>query len=266
MYDEFAHLWPLISPHADYIAEAKVWRAELTTRLGPGRHEILELGVGGGHNLHHVLNPSCEGSRASPDGCGCRRDNASGSTFEFDVTAVDISEKMLAGSKQLNPDAEHLVGDMRSVRLGRTYDAVLIHDAITCLVSEDELHATFETVKYHLKPSGLFITTPDWYAETFPGVRASHDTNRDGEKELTYFSYSHVPDQTETKIETIFIYMIKEDGQLRTEQDRHIAGLFPLDTWVSLLAQSGFHVEKLPYGDDNDDGHDAHLFVSALIG
>ena len=40
--------------------------------------------------------------------------------------------------------------------------------------------------------------------------------------------------------------MIKEDGQLRIEQDRHIAGPFPLDTWVSLLAQSGFHIEKLP--------------------
>ena len=37
---------------------------------------------------------------------------------------------MLELSRTLNPDCEHLEGDMRTLRLGRTFDAVLIHDAV----------------------------------------------------------------------------------------------------------------------------------------
>ena len=79
MYDEFAHLWPLIGPPEDYAAEASYWREALRAMLGPGRHEVLELGVGGGSNLSHL-------------------------TEDFQATAVDISEKMLANSIKLNPD------------------------------------------------------------------------------------------------------------------------------------------------------------------
>jgi len=35
---------------------------------------------------------------------------------------------MLELSRTINPELEHLVGDMRTIRLGRTFDAVLIHD------------------------------------------------------------------------------------------------------------------------------------------
>ena len=51
LYDEFAHLWPLISAPEEYAVEAQHWRDALREKLGPGRHEILELGVGGGHNI-----------------------------------------------------------------------------------------------------------------------------------------------------------------------------------------------------------------------
>ncbi len=53
MYNEFAHLWPLISDPKEYAVEASFWRDALRAELGPGRHEILELGVGGGNNLSH---------------------------------------------------------------------------------------------------------------------------------------------------------------------------------------------------------------------
>ena len=120
MYDEFAHLWTLISAPEDYAEEARYWRDALREKLGPGRHEILELGVGGGNNLSHL-------------------------TSGFQATAVDISEKMLANSTRLNPGVEHHVGDMRTVRLEREFKAVLIHDAISYLTTEDDLRKTFAT-------------------------------------------------------------------------------------------------------------------------
>jgi hypothetical protein len=37
---------------------------------------------------------------------------------------------MLGLSRALNPECEHLAGDTRTLPLGRTFDAVLVHDAI----------------------------------------------------------------------------------------------------------------------------------------
>ncbi|MQG68365.1 MAG: class I SAM-dependent methyltransferase [SAR202 cluster bacterium] len=265
MYDGFAHLWPLVSPHADYIDEARHWRKELIARIGPGMHDILELGVGGGHNLHHVLNPDCDGSQTTLRGCDCRRGaGLPQAAPELKLTAVDLSETMLAMSASLNPEVEHLVGDMRNVRLNRKFSAVLIHDAITCMLTEDDLRDTFETAKVHLAPGGLFITAPDWYKDTFPGLRTSHHTRRNSQAELTYFEYNHDSGLSDTTMESIFVYFIKEAGQLRVEQDRHISGLFPMKTWIELLAQAGFETEDVHYPDDAD-GRQEHLLVSTLV-
>jgi hypothetical protein len=75
--DEFAGYWPLMSPPEQYAREAEICRDALRRRLGPGRHDVLELGVGGGHNMSHLtgdfrftavdLSPAI-GSAGSPRG------------------------------------------------------------------------------------------------------------------------------------------------------------------------------------------------------
>lgn len=238
MYYEFAHLWTLISDPADYADEAKQWRDILRAKLGPGRHEILELGVGGGNNLSHL-------------------------TADFQGTAVDISAQMLSNSIRLNPDVEHHVGDMRMVRLGRKFKAVLIHDAISYLLTEDELRETFATARAHLESGGVFITAPDLFRETFDGTQVTHEVRKDVNPEFTFIEYTHDPDPKDTTLESIYFYMIKEDGVLRVEQDQHIKGIFPIDTWLSLLDEFGFEPEKWPYP-VHDDGREAYLIGGVL--
>jgi SAM-dependent methyltransferase len=238
MYDEFAHLWTLISKPEDYAEEARYWREALRAKLGPGRHEILDLGAGGGNNLSHL-------------------------TGDFKATAVDISEKMLANSMRLNPSVEHHVGDMRTVRLGRKFRAVLIHDAISYMLTEDELRAAFATARAHLEPGGVLVTAPDWFTETFRGTTVSHEVRADTEPEFTYIEYTHDPDPNDTTLETVFIYILREDGRLRIEQDRHITGIFPLATWFRLLDEAGFDAEKIEYP-VAEDGHDMFLLVGVL--
>ncbi|MCI0439948.1 MAG: class I SAM-dependent methyltransferase [Chloroflexi bacterium] len=239
MYDEFAHLWTLISAPEDYAEEASYWRDALRAKLGPGRHEILELGVGGGNNLSHLVG-------------------------EFQATAVDASEGMLQNSMRLNPGVEHHVGDMRSVRLGRAFDAVLIHDAICYMLTEEDLRATFATARAHLKPGGVLIVAPDWFRETFPGTTlTTHPARRDGHVELSFVEFDYDPNPEDTTIETIFVYFIREGGKLRVEQDTHVTGLFPIQTWLDLMAEAGFEVEKRPY-DVHEDGHESWLLVGTL--
>src|SRR5690606_24963175 len=99
MYTELAEWWPLLSAPEDYAEEAALYAHTLrdhgASGVGQARPHVLELGSGGGNNAVHLI--------------------AAG----FDMTLVDLSPEMLAVSRRLNPHAEHVQGDMRTVRLGR---------------------------------------------------------------------------------------------------------------------------------------------------
>jgi hypothetical protein len=47
------------------------------------------------------------------------------------------------------------------------------------------------------------------------------------------------------------------------ERDHHRFGLFPVATWLRLLNETGFEVEKRPY-DVHDDHHESFLLVGVL--
>ncbi|MBP9024754.1 MAG: class I SAM-dependent methyltransferase [Phycisphaerae bacterium] len=223
LYSEFAQYWRLMSAPEEYAAEAALWREAIRSRLGPGRHRMLELGVGGGHNMSHL-------------------------TGDFDFTAADIAPAMIEQARMLNPGVEFHVGDMRTMRLSRTFDGVLIHDAIDYMRSEDDLRAVFGTAAAHLRPGGIFITSPDWFRDTFRDPQIGCRSNTDGQTELTYFEYTYDPDPSDTTIETLMWYLIREGGgKPLVEQDHHVLGLFPLATWERLMADAGFRVEKDPY-------------------
>lgn len=209
----------MVSPPEEYAEEAALWVKTIRSKLGTGRHHILELGVGGGHLLSHL-------------------------TPEFQATAADISEPMLALSRRLNPQVIHHLGDMRYLRLNQVYDAVLIHDGVSYLLTEQDLSATFDTARTHLRPGGLLIMAPDWFQETFPGTSVMHWIRNSQQAELTCIEHVHDPNPGDTTIESVFFYLWRQDGILRVEEDRHTTGLFPLDTWLRLMREAGFSVEQ----------------------
>ena len=150
LYQELAEWWPLLSSPEEYSDEAAFYASVLKEACDPT--DVLELGSGGGNNASHMK-------------------------AEFRLTLVDSSEEMLAVSRRLNPECEHAVGDMRTVRLGRTFDAVFVHDAICYMTTEEDLRATFETAYVHCAPGGAAVFCPDYVRETFrPGTaHGGHD-------------------------------------------------------------------------------------------
>jgi len=245
LYYDLAHLWPILSPPEDYVTEAAGIRAVLHETLGPARpdkrHSILELGTGGGHTLHHL----------------CR---------EFDCVAVDLSEAMLDNARRLNPNVQHHVGDMRTFRMDRTFDAVLVHDAIDYMTTEDDLLVVFATAEAHLRTGGILILAPTEVAETFEDHAVEHDHNVEGELCVTYATYQHDPDPTDTTVESVMVYFLRDHGRLRVEVDRHTLGLFTTDTWMTLLDQAGFDasLRQLTNGQSPHDRQYAGLFVGVL--
>ena len=110
LYREYAEWWPLLSAPEDYVQEAAEYTRLILGASGGEARTVLELGSGGGNNASHMK-------------------------WTFDLTLVDRSPQMLAVSRALNPECEHVEGDMRSVRLGRTFDAVFVHDAIAYILT-----------------------------------------------------------------------------------------------------------------------------------
>ena len=92
-----------------------------------------------------------------------------------------------------------------------------------------------------------------------------HGTNTDGRITFTNLEYIYDPDPTDTTIECLSWYIIREDANLRVEQDRHIMGLFSINTWMVLMDQAGFDVEEVPY-DVHEDHREAYLLVGVSRG
>lgn len=219
LYHEFADLWRLMSPPEDYAAEAAHWRFLLRKHLGPGRHALLDLGVGGGHHLSHLAR-------------------------EFAVTGIDLSPDMLAQCRRLLPNAELHPGDMRSLRLGRTFDAVLAHDAIGHMLTEADLLAAFRTAADHLRPGGLFLSSPERFLGEFHSPEVETATHSDGVTTFSYFQYDCLLHPESTVVDTFLTYVIQTADGVRIEHDRMQTGLFSRATWLRLLQETGFSVES----------------------
>jgi SAM-dependent methyltransferase len=153
MYGELASWWPLLSAPADYVEEASRYSALLHEHATGAVESVLELGSGGGNNAFHMKRAFGR------------------------LALVDRSPDMLEVSQGLNPDCEHHLGDMRSVRLDRLFDAVFVHDAICYMTTLEDLARVVETAAAHLRPGGVALLAPDYVRETFvPGTEhGGHD-------------------------------------------------------------------------------------------
>ena len=86
------------------------------------------------------------------------------------LTLVDLSADMLEMSRRLNPGCAHHQGDMRTLRLGRTFDAVFVHDAVAYMTTEADLRQVTETAFAHCRPGGIALFVPDHTTENFEPV------------------------------------------------------------------------------------------------
>jgi SAM-dependent methyltransferase len=214
-YRDLADWWPLFSPPVHYVEEVEDFLRRLAPLPQPGAATLLELGCGGGSFASHLNR-------------------------QFRLTLTDLSEGMLAQSRAVNPDAEHLVGDMRTLRLGRQFDYVMVHDAVCYMTTINELRAAVETAAIHCRPGGTVIFLPDYVTETFaPGTDYGGEDAPDG-RGFRYLEWHADPDPSDTTYVVDYAFLMKSaDGSVRVEHDRHIEGLFPRAVWLELFRSAG---------------------------
>jgi SAM-dependent methyltransferase len=217
LYTDLADWFHLLTAPADYADEAEFYRRVLTETVGGAPKTLLELGSGGGNMASHYKH-------------------------HFASTLVDLSPRMLALSRTINPECEHVQGEMRTVRLGRTFDPVLVHDAVMYLTTEADLRQAITTAFVHCRPGGAAVFAPDYVRETFASNTEHGGHDGDG-RALRYLMWSWDPDSADSTYVVDFAYLLRKQGKpMHVEYDRHVCGLFDRADWLRLLSDAGFQV------------------------
>lgn len=236
LYSELASWWPLMSAPSDYEEEATFYRNQLLDACSLPCRTALELGSGGGNNASYMKH-------------------------RFAMTLVDAAPGMLAVSRLLNPECEHMEGDMRTVRLGREFDVVFVHDAICYMTTEEQLRQAIETAYVHCRRGGAALFAPDHLRENLRGGtdHGGHDGNG---RSLRYLEWTWDPDPTDDTYTVDYAYLLREpDGSIRVESDRHIEGVFARSTWLRLLTAAGFQPTIVPFDHSELEPGQYELFV-----
>lgn len=232
LYSDLAFLWPLwgeleieYGPHAAWLAERL--RAAARREI----HDVLVLSCGEGKTIYHFKK-------------------------DWAVTGVDLSPAMLERARALNPECEFVPGDMREFERPAAFDAVFVDDGVAYLTERADLDRLFACVHRSLRPGGAVLVGVDALRETFVSGRSalSQSTPERAREnlEVVFVENDYDPDPADDWFESLFIYIIRENGRLRVEQDLHRMGLFSRSVWQATLAEAGFAVDEVEFEQEDE--------------
>ena len=237
LYRELASWFHLLTAPAEYEEDADYYLNALRDTCDGSLRTLLELGSGGGNVAWHLKT-------------------------SLNMTLVDISPEMLEVSRSINLGVEHILGDMRSIRLGRVYDAVLIQDAISYITNEADLEQVLTTAFEHLRPGGAALFAPDHIRETFEPTTDCGGYDGQG-RAMRYVEWLWDPNPTDTTYTQDFALLLRnEDGHLQIEHDRHVMGLFARNTWLAILTKVGFEGRAAPFDHSEVPPGSHELFIA----
>lgn len=224
MYHEFAEWFHLLTPPEEYAEEAAFYFELVENALGGKPKSWLELGSGGGNNASHYK-----------------------ARVQGEVVLSDRSPEMLALSKTINPELEHVLSDMLDLRLERTFDVVFVHDAASYLTSEDEVRRLAETAAAHCRVRGITLMCPDHTAENlvFESDHGGHDGPHG--RSMRYLEWTFPGPAGSVFYYVDYAFVLHEEGKdSRVVLDRHTCGALPGETWLGALRDAGFEASSTP--------------------
>lgn len=192
VFDAYAASYDLLYRDKDYAGEAD-YIDRLIRKFQPDAKSIVELGSGTGKHARLLANKgyTVHGIERSEEMLARAREETvdhrpvlrseDGATQGKPKT-IDLKKDQVEKPKStvygLQSTVSFSLGDVRTARLGKTFDAAisLFHVASYQTTNED-LKAYFETVRVHLKPDGIFIFD-FWYGPAVfnlqPRMRVKH--------------------------------------------------------------------------------------------
>ena len=216
LYGDLAPWFHLLTAPEDYAAEAERYRA-LIHRRRARRATLLELGSGGGNNASHLKR-------------------------HFTCTLSDVSPQMLTLSRELNPECEHVLGDMRTLRLGGRSTPSSSTTRSTYLTTEDDLAGCIGTASRTRGPaaSPSSCRTSRARRSRRAPMHGGHD-GADG-RSLRYLEWSDPTTHPATRAyEVDYVVLLSEPGADAASRPRppRPRASSPEHTWLYLLEAAG---------------------------
>ena len=198
-YDVVARYYDAVEDDA---AGRAAFMRSLIERHHPAARTLLELGCGTGLLLEQF----------QPD---------------FEVTGLDLSERMLAFAAEKVPDARLLHGDMSLLDLGERFDVVICGDTTQHLLEFEEWETLFDRASEHLDDEGVFILVVTTEREFAALVEYSPWAHWTDDGDLLLMSQTDDGDGAMTWSIRIFEHLGDSDYRLHSEDMRVVS--FPTD-------------------------------------
>ncbi|MDW7670482.1 MAG: class I SAM-dependent methyltransferase [Bacillota bacterium] len=184
VYNELAWTDPVLARPESYEEEAMNYVRVIKDSVSAPFPTMLHLGCGaGGHDFHFRKH--------------------------FQVTGVDVSRGMLDLAKKVNPDVTYVMGDMRTICLNETFDAVVIPDSIAYMSTLEDLKQTLTNAAGHLKAGGVLLVVAHT-KEEFQENNFVYTGAKDG-VHITLFENNHIV--SDSTYEATMVYLIRQGGE-----------------------------------------------------
>jgi SAM-dependent methyltransferase len=214
-------LYDLEYAHKDYAAEAEQV-ARIVRARNPEARTLLDVACGTGKHLASLRE-------------------------QFEAEGVDLDEGLLGVARERLPGVPLAQGDMRTLALGRQFDAVTcLFSAIGFLGGLDDLDAAARSLAAHLAPGGVLIVEPwlepdAWIAHR-PHVLAQSDEGT----ALARVTLSGLRDERISTTEMHYV-VATADG-FHEFVELHELYLFTAEEMRAAFAAAGLDVEYDPEG------------------
>lgn len=219
-YGEAAEFYDLLyAKGKDYPREAEVVAGLIRARHADAR-SILDVGCGTGAHARALLEHG------------------------FEVTGVDIEPAFVEMARAKCPNGTFETEDMRTLDLGRRFDAVVcLFSAIGYACTIEGLTQSLIAMASHLTDAGVLVVDP-WFApnEMTDGHIVTTTGSGDG-VDVVRMSRTVI----EGSVSTLeFEYLVGTSTGIERRSERHRLGLFTEAEMVSAFSAAGLDVERIP--------------------
>lgn len=210
----------------DYASEAAAIN-QLIRQRNPEARTLLDVACGTGQHLAYLRD-------------------------RYSIEGVDVTEQMLDIARARLPGVTLHRGDMRTLDLGRTFDAVIcMFSSIGHLTERDDMHEAFRRFARHLAPGGVLIVD-GWVRpeEWKPGFRSPMQHARRDDREVFRLVHSRRDGRITTQTHH---YLVRDSRGIDHFVEEHVLALTPTDEYLKAAENAGLRAEVLPnYMPDRD--------------
>jgi SAM-dependent methyltransferase len=214
------HHYDALYAFKDYADEAEQL-ARLIRERNPAARSLLDVACGTGRHLELLR-------------------------IDFEVAGVDLDEGLLAVARERLPLVPLHIGDMRTLDLGRRFDAVTcLFSAIGHLADASELERAIAAMASHLEPGGVLIVEPWLEPHAWVSGRLHLLTVDEPDVKIARVT---VPSQRNRTSIVDFHYLVATSDGVETLEERMELELFTTEEQLQAFERAGLEVEHDPEG------------------